>query len=177
MSKMEVALSVDALVTATRAYLERSIRELFAKGPSSAASEDGAGTLQEQLATLGSWHSWLLGHLRHFKASKGLPCGMTRPPWNVLPPLQGLLRTGAASNAGLVRRLADVGVLQSRFRGSTAVLMGTADNCSPAVGLEKCCMQTCPSASLVRACSGVHVCQADSGVECCRASSEGAQPR
>ena len=67
MSKMEVALSVDALVTATRAYLERSIRELFAKSPSSAAAEDGSGTLQEQLATLGSWHSWLLGHLRHFK--------------------------------------------------------------------------------------------------------------
>ena len=68
LQKLEVALSVDAIVTATRAYLERSLRELFAKGPSGAApAEDGPDSLQGQLATLGSWHSWLLGHLRHFK--------------------------------------------------------------------------------------------------------------
>ena len=67
MSKMEVALSVDALVTAVRAYLERSIRELFAKGGPAGSAEDGSDSLQGQLAVLGSWHSWLVGHLRHFK--------------------------------------------------------------------------------------------------------------
>ena len=71
LQKLEVALSVDAMVTATRAYLERSLRELFAKGPAGAApAEDGPDSLQGQLATLGSWHSWLLGHLRHFKVGE-----------------------------------------------------------------------------------------------------------
>ena len=70
LQKLEVAISVDAVVTATRAYLERSLRELFAKGSAQAAqaqTEDGPDSLQGQLATLSSWHTWLLGHLRHFK--------------------------------------------------------------------------------------------------------------
>lgn len=69
LQKLEVAISVDAVVSAVRAYLERSCRELLAKGPSSQASqpEQGEDELQEQLAILSSWHAWLLGHLRHFK--------------------------------------------------------------------------------------------------------------
>ena len=72
LQKLEVALSVDAVVTAVRAYLERSIRELFAKSPASGSAPGGAhdaqSGMQAQLATLASWHAWLLGLLRHFKA-------------------------------------------------------------------------------------------------------------
>ena len=78
LQKLEVAISVDAVVGAVRAYLERSCRELLAKGPGGQPSqaEQGEDTLQEQLAILNSWHGWLLGHLRHFKARRACcsPC-------------------------------------------------------------------------------------------------------
>ena len=71
LQKLELAVSVDAVVSAVRAYLERSCRELFAKGPAGQSGlfeEQGEDSLAGQLSILGSWHTWLLGHLRHFKA-------------------------------------------------------------------------------------------------------------
>ncbi|KAK9802713.1 hypothetical protein WJX73_010173 [Symbiochloris irregularis] len=74
--KVEVAISVDAALSSTRAYLERSARELALKGPppasssgggASAGSPEGELPLEVQLEVLRAWHAWLLGALRHFK--------------------------------------------------------------------------------------------------------------
>ena len=70
--KAEVAISVDAALSSTRAYLERSARELHARGPASTAAAqaqalEGELPLEVQLEVLRAWHSWLLGALHHFK--------------------------------------------------------------------------------------------------------------
>lgn len=69
-TRVEFAFSIDAALASTRAYLERSAREMAAKVPGSAAAagpQEGDMPLEVQLQVLAAWHTWLLGALRHFK--------------------------------------------------------------------------------------------------------------
>lgn len=68
LSRVEVAIGVDAALSAMRNYFERAARELHARGGRILPRNGEAPpTLQEQEEALAAWYTFLVTRLRVFK--------------------------------------------------------------------------------------------------------------
>jgi hypothetical protein len=77
LSRLEVAVGVDAALSAMREYFERAARELHARGGRILPKDGGpAPTLEQQMEALAAWHAFLATRLRIYTVH---PCPFLPP--------------------------------------------------------------------------------------------------
>lgn len=71
LSRCEVALGIEAALSAARDYFERAARELHARG-GRVLPRNGAlpPSMAAQMEALNAWHAYLLTRLRLYKARR-----------------------------------------------------------------------------------------------------------
>ena len=86
LSRMEVAIGVDAALAAMRNYFERAARELHARG-GRILPRNGAPppSLQEQEEALAAWYTFLVTRLRVFKVRPSCCCVLAILASRVMP--------------------------------------------------------------------------------------------